>query len=86
MQELRVWWIPNPPRKPFYFPVISVMEGIRIYSALMKYDLYLGKLITDNAGGLEVKEQFGKWEEYYNEDGDDISEIVKNNKGGIKNA
>lgn len=58
--DLRVWWIPQVPGKPIYFPVKSAHEGARLLQHLARYDLFqLSQHIKPdfaNAGGLEVFE------------------------------
>jgi len=52
--QLRVWWISNPPRKPFTKEVNTLKESKRVMDILSKYDLYLGDLIDCNACGVEI--------------------------------
>ena len=75
--DLRIWWTSNPPRKAFRRRVNNVNEAIKVINLLADYDLYLEDLISMNACGLEIFED-GKWDEYYNEDGDDIQQIMDN--------
>lgn len=81
--DLRVWWIPQVPDKPFYVPVKDVEEAKKILDTLAKYDLWqLAHNIKpdySNAGGLEVYEK-GEWSEWYSEfEGadEDISVIMR---------
>lgn len=67
---LRVWWISNPPREAFEFPVSSPEEAIRILDALAYYDLHLGDLVFANLGGL-LNEDGEEWE---SDQGEDIHE------------
>lgn len=73
MRKLRVWWISNPPRKPFHFYVDTIEEAKIVSTALAKYDLYLGDMVSCNAQGLETFEE-GEWSEYYDEEGNDLWE------------
>lgn len=75
--DLRVWWVPNPPREPFYYPVKTVDEAKKVIDVLAQYDLYLGELIVANGSGLEVYDG-EDWTEWDNEDGDDIGEVIDN--------
>ena len=38
--DLRVWWIPQIPGKPFYVNVSSVGEGVKSMDVLAKYDAF----------------------------------------------
>lgn len=80
--ELRVWWISNPPSKPFQKKVKTIKDGIRVLQLLAEYDLHLGELIYANASGLEIYvgdvpyETNEGWEEYMDDDGNDIWGII----------
>jgi len=76
--SLEVWWIQNPPRTGNRYPVNNIEEAIFTLNALADRDLK-NKYVTSNAGGLEVFTEDG-WEEYYNEEGDSIDEIMRNRK------
>lgn len=56
--DLRVWWIPQIPGKPFHYPVDTVDQGAALLDALGKYDLFQlkNRIKPDyaNAGGLQV--------------------------------
>ena len=73
--DLQVWWIQNPPRKGHRYPVSNIDEAIVKLNALADKDLK-NPLVHANAGGLEVFTEDG-WEEYYNEEGDSIDEIMR---------
>ena len=75
MDRLRVWWSRNVPSKARYFKVNDVEEAKKKIEELTQEDLK-NKLVEDNVGGLEIFED-GKWSEYYNEDGNDIMQILK---------
>lgn len=79
-EEARVWWIPQVPMKAFHVKVRTVEEAILILNAFAEYDKfqYENNVKPDysNAGGLEVLED-GEWSEYYDEDGNDIDEIIR---------
>ena len=82
--QLRVWWIPQVPMKtPFKVFVKTIEEAILLLNTLANYDLYQlkHKIKPDysNAGGLEVFEN-GEWNEYYDEQGRDIDEIMRDLK------
>jgi len=78
--QLRVWWISNPPRKPFYKEVGTIREAREVLEVLTDYDLYLGEQINSNAGGLEIY-QTGTWEEWYDMEGNNITEVIDNDEG-----
>jgi len=73
MKKLRVWWIPQVPGKPFYVPVETINEGVKIMDLLADYDDFQFKnhIKPDysNAGGLE---QWNKddleWEDWWDEE------------------
>lgn len=74
--DLRLWWIPNPPREPFHVAVKTITEATCVFEALSNYDLYLGELIQANAGGLEVyDEKTGEWEEWEDSNGRPFGEV-----------
>jgi len=83
-KDARIWWIPQVPMNPFYVPVKTIEEAVLILDTLAKYDLFqLANSIKpdySNAGGLQVMVD-GKWEEWEDEEGNDIDHIeVKANK------
>jgi len=75
--SLRVWHIPQVPMQPFYVPVSSPEEAVRVLDMLGRYDDFqFRKNIKpdySNASGLVVFEE-GEWMEWYDEDGNDIDE------------
>lgn len=78
MNKLRVWWVPNPPQRAFHTEVADIDEAIRVLTLLAEYDLYLGeKLVYANAGGLEVLNEDNEWEEWHNDDEEDISDVMR---------
>lgn len=69
----------------FYVDVNSVEEAIKVLKTLWDYDLfqYENGVKPDycNASGLEeFNEKTNDWEEYYNENGEDITEIIRNSE------
>lgn len=74
--SLEVWWISNPPRKADRYPVNNIEEAIIKLNELADEDLKDDDVVA-NAGGLEVFTEDG-WEEYYDQDGDSIDEILRN--------
>lgn len=70
--DLRVWWIPQIPGKPFYVNVSSVAEGVKLMDVLAKYDAFQLehniKPDYSNAGGLEMKDADGYWSDWYDEE------------------
>ena len=79
--DLRVWWIPQVPGKPFYVFVEDIDEAGLIINTLAYYDLFQlqNNIKPDysNVGGLEVFED-KKWSEWYSTDGEDIDEYAVN--------
>lgn len=73
--DLRVWWIPQVPGKPFHVEVHTPEQARKILDTLAKYDLFqLANHIKpdfSNAGGLEVFED-DEWCEWYDKEGLDI--------------
>ena len=70
MNELRIWWISNPPRESFTKKVNSVDEAKKYLALLAEYDLYLDDLIESNVSGLEEYVD-DEWSEWYDEVTDD---------------
>ena len=78
-RQLRVWWIPQVPGKPFTAEVATVAEGRLLLDVLAAYDLFqlANRIKPDysNAGGLhEWNAETGEWEDFYDEDGDDAGD------------
>lgn len=82
MQNMRVWWIPQVPMKPFHVPVKDLKEAKLVLDTLGKYDRFQfdNKIKPDycNCGGLEVQTENGEWEDWMDEEGRNIDEIVIN--------
>lgn len=38
--DLRVWWIPQIPMDPFYVPVDTLVEGVKLMDTLAAYDAF----------------------------------------------
>lgn len=75
--DLRIWHIPNPPRRPFNRLVKSLEEAKDVLNILADYDNYIGDpLIWANAQGLE-KFEGGEWLEWHNEDDFDIAQVLR---------
>lgn len=76
--DLRVWWIPQVPMKPFLIPVESPKEAKKLMNVLADYDIfqYKNNIKPDycNAGGLSVFED-GEWSDWCDEDGNDINDL-----------
>lgn len=77
-QQLRVWWIPQIPGKPFHVSVKDPKEAQLILRTLGQYDQFQLehniKPDYSNAGGLDVFED-GEWCEWYDEMGYSIDEL-----------
>ena len=80
-EDLRVWWIPQVPGKPFHVSVSTVKEAKLVLNTLADYDLFQfkNKIKGDyaNAGGLSIFED-GEWIDWTNEDGDSIDDVDDN--------
>lgn len=67
---MRVWWIPQIPMNPFYVPVESIEEGVKIIKTLAEYDLFQLehniKPDYSNTGGLQI---FDEGDDYDGPDG-----------------
>jgi len=74
-RKLRVWHVTNPPSDPQHLPVDSLEEAIELIEGLSQEDLE-SESVRGSSIGLEVYEA-GKWIEYYDEDGNDIDDIMK---------
>jgi len=77
-KELRVWWIVNVPNKPIFTLVKNVEEAKVIIKREIKRQLK-DSSISSNVFGLEEFED-GEWREYYNDDSEDIMEMIDNGK------
>ena len=77
--NLRVWWIPQVPGKPFHVPVESVEEGVKMMRVLADYDAFQFEhnIKPDycNAGGLmmfdpedDTDGPNGSWTDWYDEE------------------
>lgn len=86
--DLKVWWIPQVPMKPFDVPVASVEEGAKILQVLSDYDKFQfdNNIKPDycNAGGLmrwcdDSGDGLPEWEDWYDEETgtDDPIEYLK---------
>ena len=78
--DLRVWWVPQVPCRPFYVAVASIDEAKLIYRTLGQYDLFQfsNRIKPDycNAGRLQVFDA-GEWVEWSDEEtGDDLGDIM----------
>lgn len=71
--DLRVWNVINPPREPETHPVKDADHAMRLIDALADSQLLIRE-IDSNAFGLEVYRD-GDWEEWEDEDGNDIMEL-----------
>lgn len=81
--QLRVWWssqIPITEESKEEYLVENVEEAKKKIIELTNRDLKIESII-DNVGGLEIfeKNHEGKleWSEYYDEEGNDIDEILE---------
>jgi hypothetical protein len=81
--DLRVWWIPQVPMKPFRVAVPDVKTAKLLLTTLADYDIfqYKNRIKPDysNAGGLECfsQDDDGQWCDWYDEEtGDDIDTVA----------
>lgn len=81
--DLRVWWIPQVPGKPFHVSVSSIDEAKKVMVILAEYDIFQFKQRVKpdycNAGGLECFSQDGdnEWCEWQDpETGDCIDDVI----------
>ena len=76
--DLKVWWIPQIPGKPFEVLVANIGEAQRLLKVLADYDIFQfeNKIKPDycNAGGLLVHED-GEWTDWTDPDGNSIDEV-----------
>jgi hypothetical protein len=90
--DLKVWWIPQVPMKPFEYPVSSPQEGFILLDALAKYDLFQleNNVKPDycNVGGLSEfdeedieGEDFDGWSDWFSEMGDDMDYYLREENG-----
>lgn len=79
--EMRVWWIPQVPGKPFNVEISTVDEGVKLCKVLADYDLfqYVNKIKPDysNMGGIEFfdAKKADCWVSVDPDDEDDLSEL-----------
>ena len=77
--DLRVWWIPQIPMKPFSVSVESVEEGVKILDVLADYDAfqYENNVKPDysNGGGIwmfdgndDTDGPDGSWVDWYDDE------------------
>lgn len=56
--KLQVWWIPQVPMKPFFFPVKTLEQGVKFLRVLADYDKFQveNRIKPDycNAGGIQM--------------------------------
>ena len=86
--DLRVWWIPQVPMQGFHVSVNNIREAKLLLNALADYDIFQFKNHIkhdySNAGGLEIysdnidDENTKGWEEWENDDGEDIDHVDDN--------
>lgn len=82
--DLKVWWIPQVPGRPFEVLVDSVKEAALLLDSLARYDIFqlAQKIKPDfsNAGGLVVfdEEEWIDWEDQ--EEFIDINEWMRLNE------
>ena len=78
--QLRIWWIPQVPMKPFHMPVSDIEQAKLVFRTLAAYDEFQckNKIKPDycNLGGLQVFEN-AEWVDWFDpETGESINELV----------
>lgn len=73
--KYRVWWSTSGVLKYYY--VDSIEQAVTVITTLSLREVD-DESVDFNFCGLEVKNK-NDWEEYYDEDGCDISDIIDNN-------
>ena len=75
--DLKVWWIPQIPMKPFKVKVESITQAKFLLDVLANYDIFQFKNRVkgdySNAGGLMIYEH-GQWVDWEDEEGNSIDE------------
>jgi len=66
--DMRIWWREIEPQTLYYVPVRNIQEAVIVFAQFVCNGLQKD---WSNAGGLEVYRN-GEWEEWYDEDGEDI--------------
>jgi len=77
-RRLRVWWTVNPPREGERYPVKDIEEAVKKINELSQRDLKNSK-VEMNAQGLLIEGvhfPFDEWEEWHDEDGFDIIQVM----------
>ena len=86
--QLKIWWIPQVPMKPFEVYVDTLQEAKKILDVLAYYDIFQFKnnIKPDycNAGGLVTYDkETDDWTDWYDEDsGDDFDQYCEHNHIG----
>lgn len=88
--DLRVWWIPQVPGKPFYVYVADIDQALLVTDLLANYDLFQfeNRIKPDynNAGGLQTWDaQESDWVEWYSEEGEDLHERLERLSSYVNN-
>jgi hypothetical protein len=78
--DLKVWWIPQVPGKPFETPVATLVEGKLLIETLARYDefQFKHKIKPDysNAGGLMVFDEDHEWSDWSGDYGEELDEYA----------
>jgi Superinfection exclusion gene product 17 len=77
--DLEVWWMPQLPCEEFRWRVKSPDEALMVVNMLAAYDdfQFAHNVKPDyaNAGGLEVFNDQGEWEDWFDEDGNEFEDL-----------
>lgn len=96
--DMRVWWIPQVPGKPFHVNVADVNQAKFVLETLARYDSfqYKHRIKSDycNAGGLEYFDPEAVddssvedgWWEWADDEGNDVNELLQNAPRRVSNS
>ncbi len=77
--DLKVWWIPQVPGKPFEVPVPDAVTGAYLVKALADYDAFQFEqnIKPDycNAGGLMMRDG-DDWEDWESDEIDYLDDLI----------
>lgn len=71
MKNLRVWNVINPPNKAKHYKIETIEDALILINSLAQTQLKDDSIVA-NAFGLETPDDIGIWEEWEDEEGNDI--------------
>jgi hypothetical protein len=81
--DLRVWWMPQIPMKPFVVPVRTLREARFLLVTLADYDAFqfANKIKPDfcNGGGLQIYDTTDEepgWLDWWDDEGNDFADLT----------